>query len=392
MLPRRKPSAALDTPELDETFMRRALALAARGYGRTSPNPMVGAVLARDGQVLGEGWHRRAGQPHAEINALASAHRHQLDARGATLYVTLEPCSTFGRTPPCVEAIARSGVARVVVAATDPNPRHRGAGFKALRQRGIEVRHGLMATEASRLNEAFEHWVTGQKPFVIAKCALSLDGRIATNTGESKWITGARSRALGLRLRLGGDAIIAGINTILRDDPALTARSAGRLRVPQWKRLRRVILDPRARLPLDARVLAEDSLGLTTVVVSPAAPAARVRALEKRTRVWVAPVQNKDPKAGSLDLDWVLRELGREEVTCALVEGGGETHASFFAQKLVQRVCFFYAPIILGGRAAPRAIGGEETFGDGHGFQLRDPVWRKAGADLTLTALVHYTH
>jgi len=366
----------------DEIFMRRALALAAKGYGGTSPNPLVGAVLAQNGEIIGEGWHRRAGEPHAEINALAAARHRRQTVQEAELYVTLEPCSTFGRTPPCTEAIIQSGVRRVVIAARDPNPRHAGIALKILRRAGIEARAGLLAAEASRLNESFNHWITRREPFVTLKAAMSLDGKIATRAGESKWITGPRARAFGMRLRLGADAILAGVGTIIQDDPALTLRPARGLRVPAWKRLRRIVLDPRARIPLGARVLTDEFADLTTVVASARASSRCLRALEKKCRVLHAPLL-RDGR--TLDLRWLLRELGREEVTSLLIEGGGETHAGFLAQNLVHRAFFFYAPLVIGGRAAPKAVGGGDSLAVPP--RLREPEWRRLGPDLLLTGL-----
>src|SRR5580658_2037588 len=233
----------------DLHFMRLALRLARRGFGHTSPNPIVGAVLVRDGAVLGRGWHHRAGEAHAEIEALRDARRRTGSAEGAsgaTLYVTLEPCSTQGRTPPCTEAIIAAGIGRVVAAATDPNPAHAGRGFELLRRAGLEVSDGLLAQEAAEMNEAFAHWIVHRTPLVTVKAGMSLDGKIATVTGESRWITGEKARRLAMKLRAGSDAILVGVKTILADDPSLTVRLAGF----KEKRWRRIILDPRARTPL----------------------------------------------------------------------------------------------------------------------------------------------
>ena len=224
-----------------------ALRLARRGYGATSPNPMVGAVLVKGGKIIGRGWHRRAGLPHAEIEALRDAQKRGHNPRGATLYVTLEPCCTHGRTPPCTDAIIAAGIKQVVVGATDPNPKHAGKGFKILRRAGIEVLWGVrpragalntanarrteIADECAKLNEAFNHWIVHRTPFVTVKAAMTLDGKIATASGESKWITGEKARAHGMKLRQGSDAILVGINTILADDPSLTVDEARRSKV-----------------------------------------------------------------------------------------------------------------------------------------------------------------
>lgn len=370
------------SPE-DEQFMRRALVLANRAYGATSPNPMVGAVLTRNGEIIGEGWHKQAGAPHAEVNALASAKRKGFKTAGATLYVTLEPCSTFGRTPPCTGAIIEHGIARVVVGATDPNPKHAGKGFGVLRAKFVRIEHGLLASECERLNEAFNHWIVHRRPFVTAKSAMSLDGKIATNSGQSTWITGDKARAFGMRLRLGADAILCGINTILRDDPSLTLRG----KVPAHKKFQRIILDPQARTPLRAKVVSDPDAVNTTIVIAPGADKRRVRELETRVRIVVCPLSRDGKK---FKLEALLQMLGSENVTSVLVEGGGETHATFLAQKLVNRIHFFYAPIIITGRDAPKAVAGEHTVNGGAGYRLLLPEWHSVGRDLLLTGLVDY--
>jgi diaminohydroxyphosphoribosylaminopyrimidine deaminase/5-amino-6-(5-phosphoribosylamino)uracil reductase len=367
----------------DQKFMRRALALAAKGYGATSPNPMVGAVLVRNDEIIGEGWHKRAGEPHAEINAIASARQRGFDPQGATLYVTLEPCSSFGRTPPCTNALLEERIGRVVIGATDPNPQHAGRAFRMLKKQGVRIEHGLFASECTRLNEAFNHWILQRRPFVILKSAMSLDGKIATNSGESKWITGEKARAFGMRLRLGADAIVCGINTVLRDDPSLTVRG----RVPSHKMFRRIILDRAARTPLTARVATDEQAANTTIVVSSGAEEKRVRELQKRVRVMVAPV-SRDRRAFKLAA--LLETLAAENVTSILVEGGGETHATFLAQRMVNRIYFFYAPLIITGRNAPKALAGEHTVNAGKGYRLKSPEWQPLGPDLLLTALVDY--
>jgi diaminohydroxyphosphoribosylaminopyrimidine deaminase/5-amino-6-(5-phosphoribosylamino)uracil reductase len=371
----------------DERLMRLALRLARRGYGATSPNPMVGAVLVKRGHIIGRGWHRRAGLPHAEIEALHDAKQHGRSPKGATLFVTLEPCCTHGRTPPCTDAILAAGIKRVVVGATDPNPKHSGRGFRLLRRAGIGVTPGVLAEECGRLNEAFNHWIVHRTPFVTVKAAMTLDGKIATANGESKWITGAKARAFGMKLRQGADAILVGINTVLADDPGLTLRrqkAEGRRR----KQLRRIILDAMARTPLKAKVVSDDHASLTTIVVSRAAPKRRVAALAKRTNVLVAPLARSaiGNRRMAIDLRWLLRRLGKEDVTHLLVEGGGEVNASFLLGRLAHRVAFFYAPKILGGRDARKAVAGDGAKSWAEALRLRDVEWRRLGPDLLLTA------
>jgi diaminohydroxyphosphoribosylaminopyrimidine deaminase/5-amino-6-(5-phosphoribosylamino)uracil reductase len=373
----------------DAQFMRLALRLARRGYGTTSPNPMVGAVLVKGGKIIGHGWHRRAGLPHAEIEALRDAQKRGHDPHGATLYVTLEPCSTHGRTPPCSDAIIAAGIKRVVVGATDPNPKHSGRAFGILRRAGDCAPYQLLADECIRLNEAFNHWIVHRTPFVTVKAAMTLDGKIATATGESKWITGEQARAFGMKLRQGSDAVLVGINTVLADNPSLTARA--KMEDGRWKMakpIRRIVLDSLARTPLDAKVVNDAFAALTTIIVSKRAPKNRVAALAQRVNAVVAPLANSALRTShpALDLCWLLKKLGSENVISLLVEGGGEVNASFLRGGLVQRVAFFYAPKILGGRASRKAVAGEGAGNLAEAIQLRNVEWRQLGPDLLLTA------
>jgi len=375
----------------DRQFMRLALRLARRGYGATSPNPQVGAVLVKHGKIIGRGWHRRAGLPHAEIEALHDAQKKGHNPTGATLYVTLEPCCTHGRTPPCTDAIIAAGIKKVVISATDPNPSHAGKGFHILKRAGIEVVTGILAEEGTRLNGAFNHWICQRTPFVTVKAAMTLDGKIATASGESKWITGEQARAYGMKLRQGSDAILVGVNTILADDPSLTIRSqkSGGRSPNKNSRLRRIVLDSQARTPLTAKVVSDEQAALTTIVVSKQAPKNRVAALAKQVKVIVAPANsNRKTKKAKLDLAWLLRQLGAEQVTSLLVEGGGEVNASFLLGGFAQRVAFFYAPKILGGRDARKAVAGDGAKSLSEVISLQDVVWRKLGDDLLLTARV----
>jgi len=267
----------------ETSYMKLALNLAARGEGWVSPNPMVGAVVVKEGQVVGRGYHRRAGLPHAEVEALAAAGEA---ARGADLYVTLEPCNHQGKTPPCTQAILSAGVRRVIIATRDPNPQVTGGGAEVLAARGMEVNVGLLAAEARRVNEAWFHYVNTGRPWVVAKAACSLDGKIATVGGESQWLTGEAARALGHRLRHRVDAIVVGIGTVLVDDPQLTTRRPR----GQGKDPIRVVLDSRLRLPLTSRLLHLDSQAPTWVATTSQAPPDAIRALTARgTQVLVLP-------------------------------------------------------------------------------------------------------
>jgi diaminohydroxyphosphoribosylaminopyrimidine deaminase/5-amino-6-(5-phosphoribosylamino)uracil reductase len=331
----------------DATFMRRALALAERGRGLTSPNPLVGAVVVREGQVVGEGAHLRAGGPHAEIEALAAA---GAAARGATLYVTLEPCNHHGRTPPCAPAVAAAGLARVVAALSDPNPAVAGGGAGLLRAAGVAVEMGLLAGEAERQNRA---WLTAMRegrPHVTLKAAATLDGRIADVHGTSQWITGEAARAHAHRLRADSDAVVVGVTTALRDDPALTVR----LPAPWPREPYRVVLDTGARLRPDARLIQAATPARAVVAVGEGAPAERVAALQAAG----VTVLRCPERAGGVDPAALLALLFGREVRAVLVEGGAETHAAFLDAGLVDRVALFVAPLVLGGRAAPGVVGG----------------------------------
>jgi diaminohydroxyphosphoribosylaminopyrimidine deaminase/5-amino-6-(5-phosphoribosylamino)uracil reductase len=377
--------------------MRLALRLALRGYGATSPNPMVGAVLVKAGRVIGRGWHRQAGGPHAEIEALRDAQRRGHRVEGATLYVTLEPCCTHGRTPPCTEAIIGARLAKVIAGATDPNPRHAGRGFDILRGSGLTVVHGLLAGPCQRLNPAFNHWIVRRTPFVTVKAAMTLDGKIATASGESKWITGEQARKYGMKLRQGADAILVGINTILADDPSLTVRPGqGQRPGAGGHPLRRIVLDSMARAPLGAKVVSDDPAGLTTIVVGQSAPKRRVAALAAQVKVLVAPSAQAAPRqsghnAHRINLTWLLKKLGADDVTSLLVEGGGEVNAAFLLEGLAQRIAFFYAPKILGGRDSRPAVAGIGALAMDQTLGLSQVQWRRLGPDWLLTADIQET-
>jgi diaminohydroxyphosphoribosylaminopyrimidine deaminase/5-amino-6-(5-phosphoribosylamino)uracil reductase len=331
----------------DATFMRRALELAERGRGLTSPNPMVGAVVVRDGRVVGEGAHLRAGGAHAEIAALSAAGD---TARGATLYVTLEPCAHHGRTPPCAPAVVSAGIVRVVAALRDPNPLVAGGGAALLRDAGVAVELGVLGEEAER---QILTWLTAmreRRPHVTLKAAATLDGKLADIHGTSKWITGPAAREYAHRLRAESDAIVVGITTALRDDPALSVR----LGQPWPREPYRVVLDTGARLDAHARLIHAGTPGRALVAVGKAAPPVRVAALEATG----ATVLRCPTRGGRVDVIAVLHELFEREVRAVLVEGGGETHAAFVEAGLVDRVALFVAPLLLGGRDAPGVVGG----------------------------------
>jgi len=354
----------------EEIFMRRALALARRGY--TAPNPMVGAVLVKEGHIVGEGYHRRAGMPHAEVEALRRAGEK---ARGSTLYVTLEPCSHWGRTPPCANALIEAGVRCVYAAMQDPNPQVAGKGFQKLRDAGIEVHVGILQQQASQLNEIFLKYQTIGLPFVTVKAAMSLDGKIATRTGDSRWISDEPARRLVHRMRARHDAIMVGVGTVQKDDPLLTVRLP-RLKEP-LRRLR-VVVDSALRCPDSARVL-DVHEAPTLIVTTDRAPADRLRNLRERgVEVEVLPAD----ETGRVDLRHLIQSLAQRGITGILCEGGGTLIASLLTHRLVDKVVFFYAPVIIGGSEAPTAVEGLGYPLVEHSPRLDRVHWRKIGRDM----------
>ena len=367
----------------DERFMRRALALARRALGRTSPNPMVGAVVVREGRVAGEGYHRYAGAAHAEVDALRRA---GAQAQGATLYVTLEPCNHTGRTGPCCDAIVASGVRRVVIAANDPNPITDGRGIARLRRAGLSVEVGLLAREARRLNEPFEKVMRTGLPLVIAKVGQSLDGKIATAGGRSRWITSAASRHIAHRWRSRVDAVLVGVKTVLADDPLLTDRS--RMSMPRRQnRPIKIIVDSRLRTPLAAQCLSARSPAPSLIATTHRSASARARALARRG----ADVLRLPARRGRVPLRRLCRLLtARRHIQSILIEGGGEVLAGALAERIVDRVVFFIAPVLLGGRLAPTSIAGAGINRLSQAVQLADVTYRRVGPDVCVEGRVIY--
>jgi len=322
----------------DVNFMRAALDLARQGWGYTSPNPMVGAVVVREGKIVGKGYHEAAGKPHAEINAIANA-REQ--CRGATLYVNLEPCNHFGRTPPCTKAVLEAGIQRVVVGMPDPNPDVEGGGSAFLKSKGLDVVSGVLEPEARHLNEFYIKFITTKKPFVILKSAATLDGRIATRTGESKWITGKAARAYVHRLRHGVDAIMVGSRTIMTDDPQLNVRLPNQ----QGRDPTRIILDSRLSIPITSRILNLNSSAATILVTGDAIPEKKKEwLLDKGIKVITAPL-----KHGMINLPTLINRLGYIGITSLLIEGGSRVSASALREQIVDKILFLYGPKIMGG-------------------------------------------
>ena len=336
------------TAARDIRFMTRALRLAARGSGRTSPNPMVGAVVVAGGRIVGEGFHRKAGDPHAEIIALQAAGPR---SKGGTLYITLEPCShTRKRTPPCVPAILSAGLHRVVVAMRDPNPLVKGAGLRRLQRGGLSVSVGCLERKAEQLNESYLHRMRTGRPLVTLKMAMTLDGKTATAAGESRWITGPQARRHSHRLRSQVDAIMVGINTVLADDPQLTVR-LGR---PVPRQPLRVIMDSRLRIPLTARVLSNRLRTGTIIATTARCPRARLTRLRKQG-ITVLTLSNE---RGRVSLRACLRQLARVGINHLLIEGGSELAASALYTGVVDRLRLYIASRLLGGNEAKGLIGG----------------------------------
>jgi diaminohydroxyphosphoribosylaminopyrimidine deaminase / 5-amino-6-(5-phosphoribosylamino)uracil reductase len=357
-------------------FMRRALELAERGLGRTSPNPAVGSVIVRDGAIVGEGYHLRAGGPHAERIALANAGDA---AHGADIYVTLEPCCHHGRTPPCTDAIIEAGIARVFYAMEDPDPRCAGGGEAALVAAGIEVHAGLLRDEARRMLAGYiNHRLTG-RPLVTVKLAMSLDGSIATRSGDSQWISGEQSRRVVHQMRNRCDAVMVGVGTVLADDPALTTRN-----LPEGRDALRVIVDSRARTPADAQVIHEDSDAGCLIACTASASPDRVSVLrDAGAEVRVL------PEWGShVDLAALMDALGERGALSVLIEGGGELVAGALEAGVVDRMMLFYAPLIIGGRDAIPGVGGLGAELVADAVRLCDVSTRQTGADLLVEGAV----
>ncbi|MFO8016310.1 MAG: bifunctional diaminohydroxyphosphoribosylaminopyrimidine deaminase/5-amino-6-(5-phosphoribosylamino)uracil reductase RibD [Candidatus Woesearchaeota archaeon] len=353
----------------DHHFMGLALELAAKGKGRTSPNPSVGAVIVRDGEVVGKGYHKKAGKAHAEISAIRSVKDKRL-LKGSTLYITMEPCSHYGRTGPCTDAAIKAGISRVVAAMIDPNPISNGRGFQLLRNAGIKVRSGVREDEARRLNEAYISFITTKKPFVLLKAAMSMDGKIATRTGSSKWISSKESRRYAHKLRNDADAVMVGINTALHDNPRLTCRIRG------GKDPLRLILDSRLRIPLDSNILSDGNAMMAT---TNQCDKEKKKKLEEMG-IGVIVVN----KRGKVRLKKLMKELSVRGIINVMIEGGSEVAASAVKEGIVDKVVYFVAPKIIGGSRAKTPIGGRGAGAMEEVLTLRDVELRKTGCDVII--------
>jgi diaminohydroxyphosphoribosylaminopyrimidine deaminase/5-amino-6-(5-phosphoribosylamino)uracil reductase len=364
--------------DLIDRAMRRALRLAARGRGWTSPNPMVGAVLLRDGQIIGEGWHTAVGRAHAEREALTDCRRRGHNPAGATMVVNLEPCNHIGRTPPCTDALLEAGVSRVIIAHQDPNPQVDGAGIRRLREAGVTVDFGPYADASIQLNEVYCRYICAERPFVTLKAAITLDGKLATASGHSQWVSGLLARRYAHWLRHVHDAVLVGANTVLADDPQLNCRlPADRPYRQPW----RVVLDSKSRTPPDARLFRSQPAGPVLIAATAAAPpAARDRLAKAGAMVEIFPADGR----GQVDLAALLRFLRAREIASVLVEGGGLVHAGFLGARLADKMDLVLAPKILGGREAVSWVGRELAQMMDQARAVRGLHARRLGDDLLM--------
>lgn len=366
-----------DQRKSDEKFMTRALELAAKGIGTTTPNPMVGAVIVKDGRIIGEGYHKRAGEPHAEVNALDSICEPDT-AEGATIYVTLEPCSHHGRTPPCADRIIKEKLARVVVATTDPNPKVAGRGIERIRMAGIQVDVGLMAVESEKLNEIFNKYIVTKKPFVVFKAAMSLDGKIATASGESRWISCEESRNETHRLRHRLTGVMVGIGTVLADDPMLNCR------IPETKQPIRIVADSRLRMPMEAK-LVKSAKEFPLIIVTTENADAKKRELLEASGAKVISVASAENENGKVDMQAMMRELGRCGIDSILLEGGGTLAENALRAGIIDKVMFYLAPKIIGGESAKTPVEGEGILPLDCALKIRDMEITQVGCDIRIT-------
>jgi diaminohydroxyphosphoribosylaminopyrimidine deaminase / 5-amino-6-(5-phosphoribosylamino)uracil reductase len=354
----------------DEQWIRKVLRLAEKGRGRTSPNPMVGAILVKDGKVIGEGYHAKAGEAHAEIVALQKTRE---EAKGATLYLNLEPCIHYGKTPPCAPRVIEAGVKRVVIGMKDPNPMVKGKGIEILRMAGLDVEVGILEKDCRRLNEAFCKFILKREPFVILKAAATLDGKIATRNGDSKWISGEASRRFVHKLRDQVDGVLVGIGTVLKDDPLLTARIRGG-RDPY-----RIVLDSRLKIPEEAKVIGT-APSKAIIASTDLAPKEKIERFEKRgVRVLIL-----DSKEGKVNLKSCLSKLGEIGVMTLLVEGGSQVNGSFLDECLIDKLLLFLSPRLVGDPRAPGIFGGRGVSNLQEAIALKEIKTKRFGEDILI--------
>lgn len=359
----------------DEKYMKLAMQLAGNAIGRTSPNPLVGAVIVKDNRVVGCGWHRKAGTPHAEVHALNQAGEL---AQGADVYVTLEPCAHYGKTPPCAKALVEAKVKNVYGGLLDVNPKVAGKGFKILEDAGIHVEYGFLQDELRKQNEVFFKWIEHKKPFVVLKAAMTLDGKIATATGQSKWITNETSRAYGYKLRDIYDGIMVGINTVIEDNPMLTARVDG------GKNPIRIVVDSSLKIDINANVV-QDKSAKTIVATTDKADKDKILKLQAQDIDVIVVDKDENDK---VDIEKLLDILGQQNICSILVEGGATLSGSFVAKKLVDKVYFFIAPKIIGGKEAKTPVAGTGILNLQEALALKDIQVEKLDEDILIIGRV----
>ena len=359
----------------DEFYMKKALKLAAKGEGFTSPNPLVGAVVVKDNEIVGKGYHQYYGGPHAEVYALDEAGEL---AQGGTIYVTLEPCSHYGKTPPCSLKIINSGLNRVVAAMKDPNPEVAGKGFEMIRKEGIEVEVGLMADKAKKLNEVFLKYITSDYPFIILKSAQTIDGYLATSTGDSKWVTGEKARLYGHQLRHKVDGILVGINTVLSDDPSLTARPENL----EGKDPLRIILDSKLKTPKDAQIINQKSEAKTIIVCGDKINNDKKKYFVKKENVELMILETKEN--GEIPLTKLLKKLHNRKISSILIEGGGKVNYSFLKENLIDKFYNFIAPKYFGGNDGVAVFAGDGPLKMEKALKIKDYEFEKIGNDFLL--------
>lgn len=359
----------------DEKYMRLAMQLAGNAIGRTSPNPLVGAVIVKDNRVVGCGWHRKAGTPHAEVHALNQAGEL---AQGADVYVTLEPCAHYGKTPPCAKALVEAKVKNVYGGLLDVNPKVAGKGFKILEDAGIHVEYGFLQDELRKQNEVFFKWIEHKKPFIVLKAAMTLDGKIATATGQSKWITNETSRAYGYKLRDIYDGIMVGINTVIEDNPMLTARVDG------GKNPIRIVVDSSLKIDINANVVQDKS---AKTIIATTDKADKDKFLKLQAQDVDVIVVDKDEN-DKVDIEKLLDILGQQNICSILVEGGATLSGSFVAKKLVDKVYFFIAPKIIGGKEAKTPVAGTGILNLQEALTLKDIQIEKLEEDILIIGRV----
>ena len=361
----------------DQQWMRQAMNLALKARGKTSPNPMVGAVIVRNNRLLAQGWHKRCGADHAEVMALKALKKSRRSAKGAKFYVTLEPCFHYGRTPPCIDAIMRSGIKEVIIGMRDPNPRTNGQSIAQLRRSGIKVRVGILEPELKAMNEMFIKYITTGLPFVVAKCAQTLDGKVATERGASKWITSNETRDYARGLRDQFDAILVGINTVLKDDPSLKARS-------NTKQIKKIVVDSSLKIPLRARLFNQTSPAQCFIATTSKASRRKLNIFQKKgINVIICPQQQ-----GRIHLKWLFKELAKRGITNILIEGGPTIVGDALKAGLVDKMHIYIAPKIFGDQTALDAVNGFKIKDVHRAIQLKGMEFNKIGKDIFIQGYV----